>query len=93
MANTDLIFQEIEKIHLPGFFITAQFKREGECPPKELANFIRHKYAVIRSGATGRKFVFRSDQWVIVLTYFPTNQVVDERYALKNKTTLIKEKE
>lgn len=91
MTNIDLIFQEIEAIHLPGFFITAQFRRVGVCPPKDLRDFILHKYAVIESGAIGRKFLFRSDEWTIVLTYFPTNKVVDERYALKNKTTLRKE--
>jgi hypothetical protein len=36
-------------------------------------------------GTRSRRFVFQEGEWRIYLTFFPTDEVVDERYALKNK--------
>ena len=47
--------------------------------------FIKGKITQIQQGITGRKFTFQEGKWRLHLTFFPTNCVVDERYALKNK--------
>ena len=47
--------------------------------------FIKGKITQIQQGITGRKFTFQEGEWRLHLTFFPTNCVVDERYALKNK--------
>ena len=47
--------------------------------------FIKGKITQIQQGITGRKFTFQEGEWRLYLTFFPTNCVVDERYALKNK--------
>ncbi|RHM87403.1 hypothetical protein DWZ35_23585, partial [Bacteroides caccae] len=43
------------------------------------------KYEIILRGANGRKFVYHKGEWRLIFTFFPTDRVVDERYALKNK--------
>ena len=47
--------------------------------------FVTDKLALIETGISARKFTFHSGGWRIHLTFFPTDRVVDERYALKNK--------
>ena len=69
----------------PGFFITAEMRRMGSVMPEGLDAFIRKKLELIRKGIGSRRFVFQKGEWRIYLTFFPTNEVVDERYALKNK--------
>ena len=69
----------------PGFFVTAEMQCVGNTMPKGLEAFIQKKLEQIRKGITGRRFVFQEDGWRIYLTFFPTTEVVDERYALKNK--------
>ena len=48
----------------------------------------REKYQAILHGANGRKFVYTEGEWRLVFTFFPTDKVVDERYALKNKVQM-----
>ncbi len=70
----------------PGFFLTADILHEGgTLPLPALEQFIHAKSESIRQGATGRKFAFQEGEWRIHLTFFPTDQVVNERYAMKNK--------
>jgi hypothetical protein len=61
----------------PGFFVTAEMQRVGNSLPEGLE--------AIRKGTRSRRFVFQEGEWRIYLTFFPTDEVVDERYALKNK--------
>ena len=69
-----------------GFFITAEIHRAGEELPVSLQTFIDEKYRrITQEGISARRFVFQEREWRIYLTFFPTSQVVDERYALKNK--------
>ncbi len=79
------ILEWIGQMDTPGFFITAEFSAADTQMPVELLAFVEDKLSVIRAGSPVRKFVFREDGWRIILTFFPTDQTVDERYALKNK--------
>lgn len=79
------IWEYIAKLSTPGFFITADIMHEGEWFPLDIDAFIRDKLLRIKQGITARKFTFQEGEWRIQLTFFPTDRVVDERYALKNK--------
>lgn len=79
------IWKHIAAMPTPGFFITAEMCRLGKEMPLGLDTFILKKLEQIREGITGRRFVFQENGWRIYLTFFPTDAVVDERYALKNK--------
>ncbi len=79
------IWNHIATLPTPGFFITAEVQTGGEHFPDGLEAFIQEKLASIRHGIPARKFIFREGAWRITLTFFPTDRVVDERYALKNK--------
>ena len=68
-----------------GFFITADIVREGKEFPTGIKAFIGEKLAQIRDGIPARKFSFHAEGWHIHFTFFPTDRVVDERYALKNR--------
>ena len=81
----ELIWKEIAEMHIPGFFITAEVHRSGSYVPEGMEAFIRRKLVQIEEGLKTRRFVFQKEGWRIYLTFFPTNEVVDERYALKNK--------
>lgn len=79
------IWQLIASLPTPGFFITAEMNRMGETMPEGLEDFIIQKLALIQNGLKVRRFVYAEGGWRICLTFFPTTEVVDERYALKNK--------
>lgn len=79
------IWKYIAELNIPGFFITADIMHEGQQFPLGMDAFIRDKRALIGQGITARKFTFQEREWRIHLTFFPTDRVVDERYALKNK--------
>ena len=72
-------------MHTPGFFITAEIVRTDEAMPVELEAFILGKLTQINQGIGARRFAFNEGKWRIYLTFFPTTEVVNERYALKNK--------
>lgn len=72
-------------MHTPGFFITAEIVRTDESMPMGLEGFIQGKLAQINQGISARRFAFCEGNWRMYLTFFPTTEVVDERYALKNK--------
>ena len=79
------IWRDIASMHTPGFFITAEMQRMGKVLPEGLEAFVCQKLEAIRNGIRSRRFVFQEGEWRIYLTFFPTDEVVDERYALKNK--------
>jgi hypothetical protein len=79
------IWKDIAEMHTPGFFITAEMNRTGSVIPQGLEGFVRKKMEQIQEGLKTRRFVFQEGEWRIYLTFFPTTQVVDERYALMNK--------
>lgn len=81
----ELVWKQIADLATPGFFITAEIACEDRFAPIELEDFIIKKLAKIKDGINGRRFTFKEGGWRIILTFFPTNCVVDERYALKNK--------
>ena len=79
------IWKHIAAMHTPGFFVTAEMQRVGNSLPEGLEPFVSQKLEAIRKGTRSRRFVFQEGEWRIYLTFFPTDEVVDERYALKNK--------
>lgn len=79
------IWKAIAGMHTPGFFITAEIVRTDESMPIGLEAFIQGKLAQIHQGISARRFTFCEGNWRMYLTFFPTTEVVDERYALKNK--------
>lgn len=79
------IWKHIAAMQTPGFFITAEMQRVGNSLPEGLEAFVSQKLEAIRKGTRSRRFVFQEGEWRIYLTFFPTDEVVDERYALKNK--------
>lgn len=85
VSMKEQIWQMIAALHTPGFFITAEMGRVGTDFPTGLESFIGKKLKQIQEGITSRRFVYQESDWRIYLTFFPTDRVVDERYALKNK--------
>ena len=85
MTIVDQIFQKVAEVSIPKFFITVEFSTVGKDMPKHLDAFLWEKYELILHGANGRKFIYREGDWRMILTFFPTDRVVDEHYALKNK--------
>ncbi len=79
------IWKHIAAMQTPGFFVTAEMQRVGNSFPEGLEAFVSQKLEAIRMGTRSRRFVFQEGEWRIYLTFFPTDEVVDERYALKNK--------
>lgn len=80
----DAILNMVGNLPLPGFFVTVEFAKEADTYPIGLEAFIFKKLERIHQGVNSRKFTFQEDGWRMTLTFFPTNQVVDERYAMKN---------
>ena len=85
MHTEEQIWQMLEEMDTPSFFVTAEMGRKGEDFPAGLADFVAQKLQKIAQGAGNRRFVYSGGGWRIYLTFFPTETVVDERYALKNK--------
>ena len=83
--TTDDILQLISEIHLPGFFITADVTKTSEEAPHGIEEFLKEKYQAIQQGLSVRKFTFQNAGWRMAFTFFPTDRVVDEKYAMKNK--------
>lgn len=79
------IWKYIASMQTPGFFVTAEMQRVGKELPEGLEAFVYQKLKAIRNGVKSRRYVFQEGEWRIYLTFFPTDEVVDERYALKNK--------
>lgn len=80
------IWKELAAADHEGFFITAEVATEDIFYPQTLATFILNKlHAIHKEGISGRRFVFKEGNWKIYLTFFPRNEVVNERYALKNR--------
>lgn len=85
MTIIDQIINEVAEICIPYFFIVTEFSMIANEMPKHLEPFLRLKHEAILQGARSRKFVYQEESWRIIFTFFPTDRVVEERYALKNK--------
>jgi len=81
----DKILDIVEQISIPGFFVTAEVIRESDSLPQGIERFIQSKHESICNGIQARKFKYQEQGWVLTFTFFPTNRVVDEKYAMKNK--------
>lgn len=88
MELQEQIWQDIARMDITGFYIAAEMDRVGTYMPHTLEDFIGQKLERIRHGITARRFVFSEGEWRIYLTFFPTDRVVDEKYALKNKVMI-----
>ena len=82
------ILEFISKLSTPEFFITAEVSREGTVIPSDIERFIWEKLVLIEQGTNARKFIYQKEDWRIIFTFFPTDRVVDEKYALKNKVLI-----
>lgn len=85
MTVEDQIFKIVSEISIPRFFITVEFSSISMKVPEDIEKFLLEKHEAIQNGVTGRKFIYQKEGWRLVFTFFPTDHVVDERYALKNK--------
>lgn len=90
MTMVDEILQKVAAVPIPKFFVTVEFPVVGKEMPEHLEDFLWEKYELILHGANGRKFVYREGDWRMILTFFPTDRIVDEHYALKNKVQIKK---
>lgn len=90
MTVIDQIFRKVSEIDIPHFFITVEFSASGTEMPEHIESFLREKHGAILRGAGGRKFIYKGGEWRLIFTFFPTDSVVDERYALKNKVQMKK---
>lgn len=85
MNVEDLLFKKITDLNIPHFFITVEIGGVLNQMPTDIEFFILEKHKKILAGATGRKFIYQTKDYKLIFTFFPTDRVVDERYALKNK--------
>lgn len=83
--STDEILQIISEIHIPKFFITVDFMKTMDTTPTGIEEFLKKKHQSIIQGVNGRKFVYQNNGWRMAFTFYPTDSVVDEKYAMKNK--------
>ena len=89
---TEDILERVGEISTPGFFVTADIILTGNKSADDIETFITQKLSSIQAGAVGRKFAYRSNGWQINFTFYPTNQVVDRRYAMMNKMIKVPKK-
>ena len=85
MTTEDWIYQKVAETKIPKFFVTVEFSIIAEQKPEYIEEFLHEKYEAIQNGIKARKFVYQKDGWRMIFTFFPTDRVVEERYALKNK--------
>jgi hypothetical protein len=88
----DAILNRIGNLSTPGFFVTVEFTKEGKEYPAGLEAFIVDKLERIHQGVKARKFSYQESGWRMALTFFPTDRVVDEKYAMKNKLKYTKKR-
>ena len=92
MTITDQIFRKVAETSIPHFFITVEFSASGTEMPEKIESFLREKHKASLRRASGRKFIYKEGEWRLIFTFFPTDRVVDERYALKNKVQMKSER-
>lgn len=89
----DEILKEIGEIKVPGFFVTVDFVEVSSVvPPLGIENFILQKYQSIKKGTKGRKFSYQTNGWRMHFTFFPTDSVVEPKYAMMNKFVTAKKR-
>lgn len=81
----DAVLNMVGNLSTPGYFITVDITKETNEFPVGLEAFVFEKLERIHQGVKVRKFSYNESGWRMVLTFFPTDQVVDERYAMKNR--------
>lgn len=91
MTDEELLFY-ISGIKLNGFFALTEISKRGEGMPIGVEEFLQMKAKDIIDGVKTKKFVYSNGGWRLVFTLFPTNEVVEERYAVKNKVMSVMKK-
>lgn len=81
----EYVYDIVANCKIPNFFITAEIICSNTNIPTDISLFLKMKGKAIQQGISGRRFVYKANGWRIIFTFFPTNKVVEERYALKNK--------
>lgn len=84
MTLTDSVLQLISEIHIPDSSLPQIFCKLENFSPRNRF-FLKEKHAKIIQGANGRKFIYQQSGWRIAFTFYPTDRVVDEKYAMKTK--------
>jgi hypothetical protein len=79
------ILNRISNLPTPGFFVSVEITKEAKEFPVGLEAFIAEKIERIHQGVKARRFSYQEAGWRMVLTFFPTDRVVDEKYAMKNR--------
>ena len=85
MTSTDSILQLISEIHIPRFFYYRRLPANRRGYSSRNKRLLKEKYDKISHGASGRKFIYQESGWRMAFTFYPTDRVVDEKYAMKNK--------
>ena len=80
----DELLARVGNLHFSDFFVTALCRKASDKVPSNIEEFLIKKFQLIKEGASGRRFVYKNEGWYVFFTFFPTNVVVDEKYALKN---------
>jgi hypothetical protein len=88
----DTILNRVGNLSTPGFFVTIEFTKEAKEFPARLEAFIIEKIERIHQGVKVRRFSYQEAGWRMTLTFFPTDQVVDEKYAMKNRMNYTKKR-
>ena len=86
----DEILKEVGEIKVPGFFVTVEFVETAIEAPTGIRDFILRKYKSIKEGAKGRKFSYQTAGWRMHFIFFPTDSVVEPKYAMMNKLGIIR---
>lgn len=86
----DKILKEVGEVEVPGFFVTVEFVEISLVAPSGIKDFILEKYKAIKEGAKGRKFSYRTNGWRMHFIFFPTDSVVEPKYAMMNKLGIMK---
>lgn len=92
MTITDQIFRKVAETSIPHFFITVEFSASGTEMPEHIESFLREKHKVFFVEPAGVNLSIKEGEWRLIFTFFPTDRVVDERYALKNKVQMKSER-
>lgn len=84
MSDEELLLY-ISNIKINGFFVLTEISKRGKSIPRDVDIFLHSKSNSIKNGTNVKKFVFSNEDWRLIFTLLPTNEVVEERYAVKNK--------
>mgnify|MGYP000847697631 CR=1 FL=1 len=69
------------------YFILTHCAVLGEELPDDIIPFLQEGLTKIHRGYGKRRFLYKGRGWRIIFTFYPKDEVVSNRYALKNKVS------